>query len=87
MARCNDCPACKIVLDYRIANRGKRKLIKACERNNKCVNPSQGPKKRRINEFESLHAVGHGGQIRGEHDYQLSNEVNEHIEQYGDITY
>ena len=67
MARCNECPACKIVLDYRIANRGKRKLIKACERSNKCINPSQGSKKRRINELESLHAAGHGGQIRGEY--------------------
>ena len=65
MGRCNGCPACLAVLEFRTSNKKNRKKIKKFEKANPCVNPTANLK-RKISEVEQLFAAGHGGEIRGE---------------------
>ena len=70
MGRCNECSACKVVLEARKkfagSSKSKKNKIKHAENNNKCEKPTPSCKKRRINEVENLRSAGHGGRIRSE---------------------
>ena len=70
MGRCNECSACKVVLDARKkfagSNKNNKNKIKHAERHNKCEKPTPSCKRRRINEVANLRSAGHGGQHRSE---------------------
>ena len=95
MGRCNECSACKVVLEARKKYCGKHKnnknKVKHAERQNKCENPPPSSKKRRINEVENLRSAGHGGQLRLEVAQsptlaELQNDPVDRAARPGDLT-
>ena len=67
MGRCNLCPNCVAVVQFKFANPGKRNLkkVKRFETAHSCTNPTSSSRKRRLNEADSLASVAvQGGQVR-----------------------
>ena len=59
MPRCNQCPTCLSVIEFRKSNRKNRKKIKRYEFNNVCEDTTVPQKKRRLTEVESLDSAGY----------------------------